>query len=497
MSRASELDRVDAAEITPAKFQSEYLARSRPVVIAGGAAKWRAHQLWTVDYLKTALGKKPVVVNHNPTGIFALNATTEPRGMSFVEAADTIASRTDGAYYVQQQPLHVHFPELLSDVPRPELLDAGDQYSAHLWFGSVGCISPLHFDRADNFLAQIMGSKRVTLFSPEETARLYPDEKDSPHASRVNVFDPDLAAFPAYAEAAERRLVASLEPSDILFIPKGWWHAVETLSTSVSVNFWWISAAQHAQIQRAINAAKCSWAELVTTDVAAAKAFYGALLGWTFRESAGANGSATVTCEVSDGPVAVLRGRADGNALPQWVPYVNVDDVDGAVERARAHGGRVVEEASGEDRRHAVVADPSGAATGLVKRPLPDRVPEGPGTIHIIDLLATQPDQEKFYVDTLGWAATKIPASPKGPYTLLAKSGFVFGGMMQSPPQLEGRTHWAPYFRVADCEASVAKACELGAKIVVPTTFVPGAMIRFAVMTDPQGALFATLQAVR
>jgi predicted enzyme related to lactoylglutathione lyase len=45
---------------------------------------------------------------------------------------------------------------------------------------------------------------------------------------------------------------------------------------------------------------------------------------------------------------------------------------------------------------------------------------------------------------------------------------------------------------VADCDASVEKAAELGGKIVVPPMDVPKAG-RFAVLSDPQGAHFSVL----
>ena len=30
-----------------------------------------------------------------------------------------------------------------------------------------------------------------------------------------------------------------IEPGEMLFLPFGWWHRVETLTTSVAANFWW------------------------------------------------------------------------------------------------------------------------------------------------------------------------------------------------------------------------------------------------------------------
>ncbi len=497
MSSASQVDRVDVKDMTPARFDAEYRAKSRPVVIVGGAASWRARQLWNIDHLKKVVGDKAVVVRHNRTGVYDLNPTTEARPMGFHEAADTIASRTDGTYYLQYQSVPELAQELLTDIPRPGFL-ADDAYisSVNLWFGSTGCITPLHFDLLDNFLAQIMGTKRVTLFSPEENARLYAHETGPTHTSRVNVYAPDHAAFPLFADADQRRMTAMLEPSDVLFIPQLWWHAVETLSTSISVNQWWRTADERAEADRRYAEARCRWAELVTTDLAAAKAFYGSLCGWTFGD-----GSDVVTCAIPEGPVAALRRRKDGDtfsAFSQWVPYLHVEHLDEAIAKTTTHGGRVVQAPfdTGTAGRRAIVADPNGAAIGLWQPGRERaRLLEAVGAVDVIDLLAVNASQQAFYRDTFGWTVHEIPTSPKGPYTLLAKSENPFGGIMQSPPQLEGRTHWVPYFQVSDCETSAAKALALGAKTVVPPTFIEGPGIHFAILLDPQGALFALLHA--
>ncbi len=54
----------------------------------------------------------------------------------------------------------------------------------------------------------------------------------------------------------------------------------------------------------------------------------------------------------------------------------------------------------------------------------------------------------------------------------------------QTPPS------WLIYFAVTDCDATAKKAGGLGGGTIVPPTDIPDAG-RFAVLRDPQGAVFA------
>ena len=53
--------------------------------------------------------------------------------------------------------------------------------------------------------------------------------------------------------------------------------------------------------------------------------------------------------------------------------------------------------------------------------------------------------------------------------------------------------HWLIYITVDDCDAAAARAEELGGAINRPPADVPN-VGRFAVLTDPGGALFAVIQ---
>ena len=67
------------------------------------------------------------------------------------------------------------------------------------------------------------------------------------------------------------------------------------------------------------------------------------------------------------------------------------------------------------------------------------------------------------------------------------------GGVMQLPAEAQeagAPSHWIAYASVADVDATVARAQELGATVHVPGTDIP-TVGRFAVLADPQGAIFA------
>jgi hypothetical protein len=82
------------------------------------------------------------------------------------------------------------------------------------------------------------------VFPPEQFRNLYIGPLENTPAGRavslVDFHDPDLAAFPRFAEALAHARIAELEPGDAIYIPSMWWHHVEGLEVfNVLVNYWW------------------------------------------------------------------------------------------------------------------------------------------------------------------------------------------------------------------------------------------------------------------
>ena len=93
----------------------------------------------------------------------------------------------------------------------------------------------LHRDVADGILAQVVGTKRVVLYSPDQSALLYPFANFNGYQQCW--VDNGLPAekMPRYREAEPVEVV--LEPGDVLINPAGWFHRVYAIGENLSVSY--------------------------------------------------------------------------------------------------------------------------------------------------------------------------------------------------------------------------------------------------------------------
>jgi uncharacterized protein len=108
------------------------------------------------------------------------------------------------------------------------------------------------------------------------------------------------------------------------------------------------------------------------------------------------------------------------------------------------------------------------------------------------ELMTTDPAKaKKFYEGLLGWKVEDVPMGAMGTYHLLLQGDQRVAGAMAAPPGTP--SSWLTYVGSEDPDATCAKIKELGGKVLVPPTDVPG-MVRFSVAMDPQGAAFGVLK---
>jgi len=244
-----------------------------------------------------------------------------------------------------------------------------------------------------------------------------------------------------------------------------------------------------------------AWYELMTTDVAAATAFYTEVTGWRARD-ASAPGTTYTLVAVGDSAVGGLMSLpADARkagATPRWVGYVGVDDVDAAAERIGQLGGIVhVPPIDVPDiSRIAIVADPQMAMFGLITWLGADQeraVRSGAlGCARWHELLAADAKTALvFYAELLGWQKAETGFDPGGTYQLFSTGGQTVGGLCTKPATVPV-PFWLYYFRVGDIDAAAHRAKAAGGEILEgPLDVMGGAWVARCI--DPQGAMFALI----
>jgi predicted enzyme related to lactoylglutathione lyase len=240
------------------------------------------------------------------------------------------------------------------------------------------------------------------------------------------------------------------------------------------------------------------WHELMTSDTAAAAAFYPKVLPWRTAPSNMPGYTIWMAGQAQIG--GLMAQPADsGGAPPHWLIYLGTPNVDATCTQAQGHGARVVK-APGDIPnvgRFAVLADPQGATfavfTPAAGAPPPATPAQGGFSWH--ELTTTDANAAlRFYGELFGWR--KGPGHDmgggRGVYQIFEHAGTQVGGI--TPAQgAASAPAWLSYVQVADSSRAVAAAKAAGGRVVIGPMEVPGGSW-IAVMTDPQGGAFAVHQ---
>jgi predicted enzyme related to lactoylglutathione lyase len=240
--------------------------------------------------------------------------------------------------------------------------------------------------------------------------------------------------------------------------------------------------------------------------------FYAAVIGWTF-----------VTVEIPacvlmpEGGTYSLAMAGDGNivcgigVLPDgaehpaaWHVYFQVEDADATSAAIEAAGGTVLQPVFDvmTEGRMGFFADPTGAAFGIWQ-PLDHKgaTAQGMGQFVWHEVATRDPQSAAtFYSTVFGVTADamEIPEGAagegEGGYWMLMDGEEMVSGILEITADFpaEVPNHWSSYFLVADTDAAVAAALELGGTVVHEAIDSPYG--RFALLVDPYGAKFAVIQ---
>lgn len=245
--------------VTRQNFEEEILTAGKPVVLKGLVAHWpvveaaRRSNTALGAYLKQRDSKVPVetfVGQPEDKGRYFYNE--DMSGFNYEKGATTLSHIVDQLLltadgppplmiYAGSAPSSEAMPEFASENVMP-LLNPGIE--PRLWLGNSSRVAA-HYDNSRNVACCVAGTRRFTVFPPDQIGNLYIGPLEytmaGPAASMVDFHSPDYDRYPKFREAEKAGMIADLEPGDAIYLPSLWWHHVEADGPfNLLANYWWM-----------------------------------------------------------------------------------------------------------------------------------------------------------------------------------------------------------------------------------------------------------------
>lgn len=234
------IERIACENLSVDKFRQHYLPTGIPVIIADALRNWPLFTMSREESL-AHFSNLNGITRH---GDYVSNTFSTKRDFRTIAMAEFVAS-LEGQHDASTGAPAVYMgnnilPAPLFDTIRfPPYFDRDRFNAPRIWIGPAGTLTPLHRDDSDNLFAQVWGQKRFTLAAPHHRAALG-TWSTSPQGGLDGCdFNPDAPDYEQYPQARQVPFLRfTLEAGDLLFLPEGWFHQVQSISTSLSVNFW-------------------------------------------------------------------------------------------------------------------------------------------------------------------------------------------------------------------------------------------------------------------
>jgi predicted enzyme related to lactoylglutathione lyase len=244
------------------------------------------------------------------------------------------------------------------------------------------------------------------------------------------------------------------------------------------------------------------WPELVASDSDAAKEFYAKLFGWTVSDVPLSNDQVYSMASIDGKEVGALYQmwpEQEGQGVPtHWGSYVSVPNIDETVKKAASLGGQAIVEPMDvfDAGRMASIIDPGGAVFSLWQpmKHIGARLVNEHGTLCWNELLTKDTEQaSSFYTELFGWSTQDMDMGHMI-YTIFMNGEKPAAGMIKLGQESgDVPPNWLVYFAVNDCDLSADETTRLGGAVINPPMDIPN-IGRFAVLSDPQGAVFAIIK---
>jgi hypothetical protein len=227
-----------------------------PILITNAFNDWPAFTKWRdFNYFKSIDETSHLRVVYTKYGLASDDPSKHEQHMTFKtyieQYIESESNEEEMGEFKQCIPRHYLMeydvldkcPSLQKDIILPKFIPT--KSTVNLWMGPKRTIANLHYDSEHNLFCQMSGKKLIRLYDPNCGSRCFYVNHAQRNASIIpceileGTNDEQLLKSYPLMNEVTRYYEHVIEPGQMIYIPKNWFHYVRALTPSVSLNFWW------------------------------------------------------------------------------------------------------------------------------------------------------------------------------------------------------------------------------------------------------------------
>lgn len=230
---AKDIERVDY--ISKEDFINNHVKKSKPVIIKNLIENWPALNKWNFDFFKQEYADVPVTTIELENNAYkvspkfgaVLSEMTLKNAITKAELSEVAIASGDDFFHT----------DLKKDYTTLELCVNEKFLRVRFLMSPNNTITKIHQDLFENLYCMVKGSKKITLFEPNENVYPYSRFSKLPNHAQIDPDNLDLIKFPKMKNATKYEVV--LEKGETLYIPSMWWHHLISKGETISISHWW------------------------------------------------------------------------------------------------------------------------------------------------------------------------------------------------------------------------------------------------------------------
>ncbi len=263
-------------DLTCERFVGEYLMPGRPVIVTDALDDWSLNERWSPQSLEQRFGQEMAQIYNDYFDLRSVRRLSDYLREFFNREAPPLGEVPYVRWYSKLRDVKFIWADqvfeqlrndwtppaflprsdyLLPFAPAPIVCDPTTDYfpARGLFISGRGAKTSLHADpwASDGVLCQLYGRKRWIMYSPEQSDALVVG------GETVNLDRVDHDRFKSFGRAVPTYQF-SLQPGETIYVPRGWFHHVETVTDAISLTWNFVHRSASSSFRRWLSAGNLS-----------------------------------------------------------------------------------------------------------------------------------------------------------------------------------------------------------------------------------------------